>query len=166
MSHTDLTWHLATHTIPDAFSLLPGRMQSPDAVALLLAIGLQESGFAHRRQVGGPAKGFWQFEQGGGVAGVLSHPATASIIAPICDLLLVPSTSLACYTAIEYADVLAVCFARLLLWTDDRALPPATDAAKGWAIYLAQWRPGKPKPQTWADHFAQAWQVVQETGSI
>ena len=28
---------------------------------MLLAIGLQESRFVHRRQIGGPACGFWQF---------------------------------------------------------------------------------------------------------
>lgn len=159
----DLAWHVAEHTIPDALSLLPGRMDSAAAVAMLLAIGLQESKFTHRRQVGGPAKGLWQFEQAGGVAGVLNHDLTRPVIAPICDLLLYPATSLECYTALEHNDVLAACFARLLLWTDARALPSSIEPAKGWDIYLAQWRPGKPRPADWPGNFTTAWHLVQDT---
>lgn len=156
----DLLWHMQTHVIPTAYSLLPGKMASPEATAMLLAIGLQESGFQHRRQVGGPARSFWQFEQAGGVAGVINHPLTHPIIVPICDLLIYPATTLACYTAIEHNDVLAACFARLLLWTDPRTLPTRNDISKGWQIYVSQWRPGKPHRETWAACFAHAWQVV------
>jgi hypothetical protein len=157
----NLIWHIHERTIPAALELLPGRMTSPEATAMLLSIGLQESKFQHRRQVGGPAHGFWQFERMGGVAGVLEHPTTQPIITPICDMLLYPATSLACYTALEHHDVLATCFARLLLWTDARTLPAPHEAAKGWAIYLAQWRPGKPHRDTWNANFDQAWQIVQ-----
>ena len=58
-----------------ALALLPAAMNTPQARCMLLAIGLQESRFVHRRQIGGPARGFWQFERGtrtsrGGVWGV------------------------------------------------------------------------------------------------
>lgn len=162
----DLVWHTAEHTIPTAYSLLPGRMASPNATAQILAIGLQESGFKHRRQVGGTARGLYQFEQRGGVADVLDHPLTHSIIVPICDLLLYPATSAACYAAIEYDDVLATVFARLQLWIDPRVLANADDSLKGWAIYLAQWRPGKPRPKEWPGNFEHAWHVVTEMGAI
>jgi len=157
----DLIWHVAERTIPAALDLLPGKMASAPARAMLLAIGLQESGFKARIQMPrGPAHGWWQFEKNGGVAGVLEHPLTAPIITPICDLLVYPATTIACYAAIVDNDVLAACFARLLLWTDPRALPKANESAKGWSIYLAQWRPGKPHRETWALHFAEAWRIV------
>jgi hypothetical protein len=43
--------------IAAALSLLPDRMTSPEAVVQMLAIGLQESRFEHRHQIGGPAHG-------------------------------------------------------------------------------------------------------------
>ena len=59
--------------IAPALRLLPARMNSPEAEVMLLAIGLQESRFEHRRQlVGspprptGPAKSFWQAELAAG----------------------------------------------------------------------------------------------------
>lgn len=158
----DLLAHTHQYTIPAALSLLPPRMDSPEARALLLAIGLQESGFTCRIQVPhGPAHGFWQFEKHGGVAGVLKHPHTAALIAPICDLFVYPATASACYGAIINHDVLAACFARLLLWIDPRTLPTAGEAAKGWRIYLTQWRPGTPHPEAWSAHFARAWSLFE-----
>ena len=61
--------------LAEALLLLPAKMTSPQAEVMLLAIGLQESQFEHRCQLGnGPAKSFWQGEQGGGmVAGLLSY---------------------------------------------------------------------------------------------
>ena len=46
--------------IKPAFTLLPSRMRSREALVMLLAIGLQESLFKRRRQMAnGPARGFW-----------------------------------------------------------------------------------------------------------
>lgn len=163
---TDLLWYTAEQTIPAAYSLLPGRMASPNATAMLLSIGLQESGFAHRRQVSGSARGLFQFEQTGGVVGVLDHPLTHPLIVPICDLLLYPPTSMACYSAIGDNDVLATVFARLLLWTDPRTLPGPDDPDKAWSVYLSQWRPGKPRPKDWPAAFEHAWHVVNEMEAI
>ena len=47
------------------------RVDSPEAEVLLLAIATQESALRHRTQVGGPARGYWQFERGGGLAGIM-----------------------------------------------------------------------------------------------
>ena len=146
------------HVYPAAMSLLPEAMDSPAAWRMLTAIGLQESRFTHRTQVRGPARGFWQFERAGGVAGVLEHVSTRRVAEGVCAVLGYPATAAAVYTAIEDNDVLAACFARLLLWTDPRALPQsAGQAIDGWTQYLATWRPGKPHPQTWTEHFTAAW---------
>ena len=79
---------LATITrdaIDPALALLPGKMDNDRARVQMLAMGLQESRFIHRRQLGnGPARGLWQFERGGGVKGVLEHPASAALARDIC----------------------------------------------------------------------------------
>ena len=162
--HTDLVWHVYERTIPAALALLPGRMTSDEAVAELLAIGLQESRFKYRRQVGpGPARGFWQFERGGGITEVLENPMTKPLIVPICELLLYEPTPTVCHLAVENNDVLAACFARLLLYRDPATLPTFSEEQKGWDIYLRNWRPGKPHPQTWPQYYRQAWSIVKGT---
>ena len=158
--------HIVRFTLPAAYSLLPPQMQSPAASALLLSIGLQESRFRARRQHVGPARGFWQFERGGGVHGVLTHPATAVIAAHVLTelryehLLERESKNHDVHAALEDNDVLAAAFARLLLWTVPAALPKPADPVGGWAQYLAGWRPGRPHPGTWHAFFAESWQLV------
>lgn len=159
---TDLVAHIHGYTIPAALALLPGAMGSREARAMLLAIGLQESRFQHRRQMGnGPARGFWQFERAGGVAEILQNSSTKPIIEPIVNMFLFTPTPLACHEAIQNHDVLAVCFARLLLWVDPRPMPSPIEHEKGWRIYLARWRPGKPHEATWRANFDAAWSVVK-----
>ena len=41
--------YVARHVLPAAFALLPPQMDSPQARAMLMAIGWQESRFSHRR---------------------------------------------------------------------------------------------------------------------
>ncbi|MDX3986256.1 MAG: hypothetical protein QHC88_13475 [Achromobacter sp.] len=147
---------ICDYTVTPALTLLPPAMGAPQARVLLLAIGLQESRFLHRRQVGGPARGFWQFEQGGGVRGVLKHAATYGPARRLCAERDVAATAGAVYTALEADDVLAAGFARLLLWTDPHRLPDVGDADSAWALYLRTWRPGKPHPHTWPALYAQA----------
>ena len=75
-----------------------GPEPSPEAERFLLAIAQQESGqsLKHRYQVlrvgdpsrPGRAKGWWQFERSGGVAGVLGHPATKRVAEDLCALAL------------------------------------------------------------------------------
>lgn len=147
--------------IPATYELLPSKMDTPESRALLLAIGLQESEFSARRQYeGGPAKGFWQFERSGGVRGVLTHPASRSYITPILQTLLYADDALECHEAIEHNDILACVFARLLLWTDPKALPKADDADGAWHYYSRNWRPGRPHRDKWDDNHEQAWALV------
>lgn len=139
------------HILNAAFSMLPFRMYSPEAVQMLLAIGWQESRFQHREQVGGPARGFWQFEKGGGVVGVLRHKSTKKTAVDVLETLqYLPNPDAAqVYAALAHNDVLAAAFARLLLFASKRPMPLLTDAQAGWTLYQEQWRPGKPHPETW-----------------
>ncbi len=80
---------ITDHALRPAMALLPARMDTSEARCMLLAIGLQESRFVHRRQIGGPARGFWQFERGtpasrGGVWGVFLHAASRDWLAELC----------------------------------------------------------------------------------
>lgn len=149
--------------INPALSLLPAKMDTPAARVQMLAIGLQESRFQYRRQLGnGPARGLWQFERGGGVRGVLTHPASRDHAYRICGLRGVEPVAAAVHPALEFDDVLAAAFARLLMWTDAWRLPAVGNAQGGWDMYIRTWRPGKPHPQTWGGLYAQA--VVEVGG--
>lgn len=147
-----------------AYRLLPANMKSTRATVMLLAIGLQESRFIARRQlVGsppkpvGPAKSFWQGEQGGGmVAGVRTHAATRDAAARLYRERNVQPTNSAIWNAIENDDVLAAGLARLLLWSDPKALPALEDAQGAWDLYIRTWRPGQPHRETWDAFHAQA----------
>ncbi len=146
--------------IAPALAMLPARMSSREAEVQMLAIGLQESRFEHRRQIGGPARGFWQFEQGGGVRGVLRHSASREHALAVCRVRNVIATESAVYAALENDDVLAAAFARLLLWTDPKALPALGDEQAAWDLYLRTWRPGKPHRHTWDALYAKALEAV------
>lgn len=126
-----------------AFELLPDRMRSAQAVVTMLAIQLQEAPNQEQRQVGGPAVGIWQFEEGGGIAGVLRHPSSRPYALSVCKALGIEPTKQAVYAALQSADdVLDAAFARLLLWTDPKPLPALGDVAGAWELYLRTWRPG------------------------
>lgn len=151
--------------VAPALALLPSKMDTPEARVMLLAIGLQESRFQYRRQVGGPARSFWQFELGtqksrGGVWGVYLHAASSALLMKICTARGVAFAPDAIYKAIETDDVLAAGLARLMLYTDPKALPAPSDSAGGWTTYLRIWRPGKPHPETWAPLHQKAQQEV------
>ncbi|WP_063588833.1 hypothetical protein [Achromobacter ruhlandii] len=153
--------------ISPALALLPAAMDTQAARVMLLAIGLQESRFTHRQQIGGPARGFWQFERGtrasrGGVWGVFLHAASKGHLAALCKARSVACHPDAIYPALEYDDVLAAGVARLLLWTDPKALPQIGDADAAWSLYLRTWRPGKPHPQTWPALYVQAMAALGE----
>ncbi len=147
----------ARGAVAAALALLPDAMTSPEAIVLLYAIGLQESRFEYRRQLGnGPARGLWQFERGGGVHGVYTHPASRFWLSALCTARGVSFTIPGIYNALEVDDVLAAGAARLLLFTDPRKLPALTDAAGGWDLYKRVWRPGRPHPDTWNEMHAAA----------
>ncbi len=136
--------------IEPALALLPSKMDTLAARVQLLATGLQESRFIHRRQlVGnpprptGPAKSFWQAEQGGGmVRGVRLHTVTRAAAADLYRTRGVAADDAAIWNAIEHDDVLAAGLARLLLWSDPGRLPKVGDAEGALALYLRTWRPG------------------------
>lgn len=151
---------LAAHVLPAAFALLPSRLDSLEARAMVTAICLQESALKHRRQIRGPARGLAQFELIGCTEVMTGH-ATRDVAATVLDALLYAGASdLEVHSALEHNDVLAVCFARLLLWGDPARLPPEHDAESGWAYYLRRWRPGKPRHEKWAANWEAAWSAV------
>lgn len=159
--------------IRPALAALPVRMRSREAVVMLLAIGLQESLFKYRRQMaGGPARGFWQFEKMGGVAGVLQHLTTTALAAEICRTRGVAAVAGDVHAALEHDDVLAAAFARLLLWTDPKSLSALNDVEAAWQLYLRTWRPGAYTRGTaeqkaalrkkWGGYYAMAMQEVSK----
>ena len=167
--------------ITPAFALLPARMSSPEAEVMLLAIGLQESRFQHRRQlVGspprptGPAKSFWQAEQGGGmVTGLLRYhdDRVRDLAVGLCAVRGVDPSPREVWDAIEHDDVLAAGLARLLLFTDPGRLPKLGDVEGAWQLYLRTWRPGAHSRgdaaakaslrQKWAKNYGKALEAVQ-----
>jgi hypothetical protein len=139
--------------VQPALTLLPSRMQTPEAVRMLMAIGLQESLFMHRVQVSGPAHGFWQFERIG-VAGVMEHHASNDLAFGLCKVLNYSLEVEDVYQAVQHNDVLAAGFARLLLW---RLAPPLpTNAGLAWAQYIETWNPGRPRRSLWLENWKTA----------
>ena len=132
--------------------LLPPHMDSPAARQMMLAIGWQESRFLHRRQIRGPARGFWQFESGGGTWGVLNHATTRHHAHKVCKDLFYPPEVTSVYPALADNDILATAFARLNLWWVPYAIP--TNEKEAWKYYLFSWRPGKPHESSWGDAWA------------
>lgn len=133
------------NAIDPALALLPANFDTPDARVMLRAIGLQESRLVHRYQViagggKGPARGVLQFERAGGVKGVLTHKASAQLAQHVCKELNVPADPRSVWTALEFDDVLAMAFGRLLLRTDPEALPRTEQ--EGFDCYVRTWRPG------------------------
>lgn len=148
-----------------ALALLPLKMDTPAARVMLLAIGLQESGFRARQQANnGPAHGFWQFELGG-VRGALGHPSVKDISAAFCAACHVAYAPIPVYADLVINDILAAGMARLLLYTDALALPAMTDVRGGWEYYYRNWRPGKPRPSDWDANHSAAYAAVT-LGSI
>jgi len=152
---------ILARVVGPGLALLPSTMDSERARVLLLAIGLQESRLEHRRQIGGPARGLWQFERAGGVQGVLRHEATAQLAAEVCRARGVAPDVSVVYGQLEHDDLLACAFARLLLWTDPQPLPALGYSAAAWQYYLRTWRPGKPHRETWDRLYRKALEVVR-----
>lgn len=159
---------------------LPPSMSNnlPQVLVAMLTIGLQESRFIHRYQVvntpgvKGPARGFWQFESGGGVKGVMTHSATKAPLQAACQKLGVPFDRNTIWLSLEHNDDLAVVCARLLLYSDPKPLPEVKDVEGMWQYYLRNWRPGaydRGSPtykqelrKKWATHHTQAIKEVSQ----
>lgn len=149
--------------VNQALAMLPAQMDTIQARVMLYAIGLQESGFEHRFQVvagkpgaKGPARGYWQFEKGGGVKGVLTHEKTQTYAERICRTRGIDIGYEPAWLRLETDDVAAAAFARLLLWADAGPLPAITDQRGAWDCYVRNWRPGKPHQSRWFENHAEA----------
>lgn len=132
----------------------------------LLAVALLESGpgldarYQNSPSVSaGPARGFWQFEQNGGVWDVLNRDSAKRFTLAVCARCTVQPHLQALWRALEGHDLLAASCARLLLWTDPKPLP--TSEVAGWDSYIRTWRPGKPHQTRWPGH----WQTAAKTVS-
>ena len=133
----------------EALLLLPKKMTTPSAEVQLLATHLQEAPNGEQCQLparpgkSGPARGIFQFERDGGVAGVLQHPQSRPHVLEVCRALGVQATVQGIYDALPSTnDVLDCALARLLYWTDPAPLPEVGDVEGAWRYYLHNWRPG------------------------
>lgn len=145
------------YVIPGAMSILPKDMNSPKAIAMLIAIAMQESKATHRRQINGPARGFWQFEQIA-IAEIKRNPRTTYHFQNVLSNLEYPA-ELDIYEVwklLEHNDILACCMARLNLWKHPYPLPELGESEKAWKYYLDVWKPGRPHITTWADYYDRA----------
>lgn len=133
---------------------------SDEAHVLVLAIAGQESNWEARKQYGGPARSLWQFEKGGGVHGVLTHPASEDKIAEFCDALGIPCDESTVYEAMAWNGLLGAAMARLLLYTDPALLPKIGQQDQAWQYYERNWRPGAPHPEAWPDKYQTAVDTV------
>ena len=145
---------LLTIVDPALALLEPTIKRSDEARVLTMTIAGQESDWAARLQHGGPARSFWQFEQGGGVAGVMG--STPALLQKICSYLIIPYDSNTIFQAMAWNDTLAACMARLLLWTDPAPLPAIGDVQTAWDYYERNWRPGAPHREIWDARYATA----------
>lgn len=125
-----------------------------NTATLMLTIAKTESNCewtAQRLSSGkkGAARGLWQFEKTG-IKGVLLHNRTMYKAINVCerhklDLTFdINGNVNKIWNRLETDDLLAACFARLLLLTDSRPLPNYTECEASYRYYLDLWRPGKP----------------------
>ena len=146
--------------VDPALSLLPESMRTDEARAFMVAVALQESRLVHRRQIGGTAHGYHQFELAG-VEGVWNHETTKKAAREICRTLDIAQTPLGVFVAMEFHDILSCYYARLLLLTLPNELPARGDTDESFRQYLLLWRPGRPRPMTWSPNYLDAWHVVE-----
>lgn len=128
--------------IAEGLALLPAKMNSLAAMVLLYATNRQENPKRLPQQIGGPAVGDYQFEKGGGVKGVMTHKASADLCRAVCTARKVTFDASSIYQALKTDAILAAALARLLYYTDPKALPAVGDEEGTWALYLRTWRPG------------------------
>lgn len=143
--------------VNQSYLLLPLKMDSVAARRQQAAIGYQETKYLTRVQYGnGPARGYWQFEEGGGVKGVMEFKPDGGKISDlarkVCHARGVPFVRRTVWEALAKDDVLAAAFCRLLMYTD--SMPVPVTQAQGWEMYLRTWRPGKPHPEEWPASWA------------
>lgn len=156
--------------VDPALSLLPESARTDEARAFIIAICLQETQLKRRRQAGGDfAHGYPQFELGT-VELIWNHATTTKAAHTICRTLDISETPLGVWAAIEFHDILACYFARLLLLTVPRELPAKGNAEEAWSQYVWTWRPGAVTRSAesaaraemrWPGNFRDAWYAVR-----
>lgn len=161
MNTTDFLRDVVDPSLDALSGICHRSMNADEARVIMVAIGLQESALTYRRQVGGPARGWFQFESGGGCKGVMTHKASAGPAMDVCKILAVPFEQADVFEALAWHDHLSAAFARLLLFTDAAPLPALGDVDGAWEYYLRNWRPGKPHPDVWPGNYARAMQAVR-----
>lgn len=127
----------------------PG-LDSHEAQVLLLAIAIQESALAHREQIRGPARSWWQIE-----------PPTANDIlsrySPITPFVReVYPTSRRLNETITHNDNVACAIARGILRLQPGMLPAIGSVDAAWDYYIASWRPGRPRKEKWLENYTEA----------
>lgn len=135
---------LFRHALQPACGYLGQRFVDRRSDVLVLALTMQESdGLQARRQRGGPALGFAQFEMIA-VKHVLTHRATKERAVALLQALGYPPTLtvLQVHELLEHNDIACMGFARLNLFTHPQALPPIGDVDAAWDQYVAVWKPG------------------------
>lgn len=140
--------------------LIADRFVSPEAKVLLLAIGLQESGFVDRVQKdNGPAHSFWQ-EEPNGIKAVMYNSVNKPYLLRACNSMGIAFDWYDIYEEVINNDELACIVARLILYADPAKLPTVGDSDGAWEYYIANWRPGKPRPQDWPDNYKAAMEYI------
>jgi hypothetical protein len=130
-------------------------MATDEAYVMMVAIAIQESQMKFRVQINsngsplGPAMGLWQFEQKGGVTGVMFFKTTSDWAKEVCAYRGVLWDDREIHQRLAVDNQLAACFARLLLYTDPKNLPALDEPEDAWDYYLRNWRPGKPDKARW-----------------
>ncbi|RRV41262.1 hypothetical protein EGJ86_07180 [Pseudomonas sp. o96-267] len=166
--------------ITPALALLPALMAEKRAQVdqLMLTAHLQEAPNREQCQLPirpgkcGPARGIWQFERGGGVAGVLRHKSSRDAAIAACRALGIEPTVDGVFAALPgQVDVIDAVFARLLFWTDPLPLPELGDVEGAWQYYLRNWRPGayergtpperRKLRQKWGANYARVLETLQ-----
>lgn len=150
--------------------LLTGIPSDERAQGLVMTIAGQEGSWKHRRQIGGPARSYWQGELTGGMILAVHHPASMKAATSVLQVLEIGEPNLdhwvmpgdrTIYEAMAWNDTLACCLARLLLWTDPAPLPALGQPEAAWQYYLKTWRPGAPHRETWDAYYATSLELVR-----
>lgn len=129
---------------------------SREAEVMLLAIAGQESRCCYRRQLPtGPARSWWQVEPQTAVAIWRKWPDGKAKLEDLGweaeEMATMP------HYCLRWSEVGSCVIARGILWLEPSPLPAIGDQQDAWTYYAERcWRPGKPKPETWAEHYAAA----------
>lgn len=148
--------------MPAAFQMLPYKMATRPALAFVLAAGYQESNLEHRKQIGGPALGFWGFEPGQDKAwdGLLSRGDTGETLRIILKYMSYSEDTKA--DVLRHQDILAAVAARLLIWTHASPLPKEHEIEGGYRQYDWLWRPGEKRHEDWRESWKMGWKLAAE----